>query len=196
MDRLQTRGLLAAALLCASAAVRAQSLGPAPQPGVAVAHSVLASQVIGMRVRTASGERIGAVEDLVLSSGNLVSAAVVSVGGFLGFGEKRVEVPSDKLLLSKDASLVVSLTREELAAMPAYSASSYALVPAPDGNRADASVVPSQTAVPDAEARSEANAEAARSFATDDPRVAKGIAENKAAFDSPEVAEAAERSEP
>jgi sporulation protein YlmC with PRC-barrel domain len=196
MNRLRTSGLLAAALLSASAAARAQSSGPAPQPGVAFSHSVLASEVIGMRVRTSSGERIGAVEDLVLSSGNLVSAAVVSVGGFLGLGERRVEVPYDKLLLSKDASLVVSLTREELAAMPAYSVSSYAVEPSPDGNRTDASVVPAPTAVPGAEARSEANAEAARSFATDDPRVAKGIAENKAAFDGDEVSEAVERSEP
>ena len=101
MNRVRTSGLLAAALSIASAAARAQSPEPPPQPGVAFSRSVLASEVIGMRVRTPSGERIGAVEDLVLSSGNLVSAAVVSVGGFFGLGEKRVEVPYDKLLLEQ-----------------------------------------------------------------------------------------------
>lgn len=182
MKRVRTSALLAAALLSA-AAVRAQSSGPAPQADAAFSRSVLASEVIGMRVRTSSGERIGAVEDLVLAPGNLVSAAVVSVGGFLGLGEKRVEVPCDKLVLGKDASFVVSLSREEIAALPAYSVSSYAVVPSPDGHRADAAVAPPPTATPGPEARSQANAEAARTFATDDPRVAKGIAENKEAFD-------------
>jgi sporulation protein YlmC with PRC-barrel domain len=182
MKHVRNRGLLAAALACACTAVSAQPPVPAPQPGVAISRSVLASEFIGMRVRTPNGERIGAVEDLVLSSGNIASV-VVSVGGFLGLGAKRVEVPYDKLLLGRDASLVMSMSREEIEAMPAYSVSSYAVVPLPDGNRTDASAVPPPTAEPGAEERSEANAEAARSFATDDPRVAKGIAENKAAFD-------------
>jgi sporulation protein YlmC with PRC-barrel domain len=183
-------GVAAATFACGYltiATVGAQPFG-ATQSGLALSRSVLASELIGMRVRTPSGERLGEIEDLVVSSGNDVSAAVVSVGGFFGVGAKRVELPFDKLQLDRDASIVVSMTREDLAAMPAYTTGSYAIVPPPATDRAAQPPTPQ----PDPEARSEANAEAARSFATDDPRVAKGIAENKEAFDGDGVSREAE----
>ncbi len=187
-------GLAAATFACAwstIANVRAQPSGAA-QSGLALSRSVLASELIGMRVRTPSGERVGAIDDLVVSSGNAVSAAVVSVGGFFGLGAKRVELPFDKLRLDRDASIVVSMSREDLAAMPAYTTGSHAIVPPPAAERASQPADPPPTPQPDREATSEANAEAARSFATDDPRVAKGIAENKEAFDGDGVSGEAE----
>jgi hypothetical protein len=51
---------------------------------------------------------------------------------------------------------------------------------------------PPPTPPPDAQAQREADAESARTFATDDPRVAKGIAENKEAFDNDGVSGVAE----
>ena len=51
------------------------------------------------------------------------------------------------------------------------------------GSQPGEAASPPPTPPPDAAAQREADAEAARSFATDDPRVAKGIAENKEAFD-------------
>jgi sporulation protein YlmC with PRC-barrel domain len=179
MNRARLCGLAAAVFTCSPIIAGAQAPGAAPS-GLAIARTVLASELIGMRVQTPSGERVGEVRDLVLSSGNAVSAAVVSIGGFLGLGAKPVEVPYDKLAIDRSASIVVSLSREELEAMPAHSTASYSVVPAPTSNRAD---TPPPTPGPDAEARSQANDAAARSFATDDPRVANGIAENKEAFD-------------
>jgi sporulation protein YlmC with PRC-barrel domain len=179
MNRTRLCGLAAAALMCTPAIAGAQAPSGAP-PGLAVARSVLASELIGMRVQTESGERVGEIRDLVLSSGNAVSAAVVAVGGFLGLGAKPVEVPYEKLAIDRSASIVVSLSREELDAMPAYSTASYAVVPETATTGANR---PPPTPEPDAEARSEADEAAARSFATDDPRVANGIAENKEAFD-------------
>jgi sporulation protein YlmC with PRC-barrel domain len=178
-------GVAAAMFACAYSTIGAVGAQPSgtPHSGLALSRSVLASELIGMRVRTPSGERVGAIEDLVVSSGNGVSSAVVSVGGFFGLGAKRVELPFDKLRLDRDASIVVSMSREDLAAMPAYATESYAIVPPPAGDRASAPADPPPSPQPDVEATSEASAEAARSFATDDPRVAKGIAENKEAFD-------------
>ena len=51
------------------------------------------------------------------------------------------------------------------------------------GPRAGEVASPPPTPPPDVESQRQAEEEAARSFATDDPRVAKGIAENKEAFD-------------
>jgi hypothetical protein len=60
------------------------------------------------------------------------------------------------------------------------------------GSHAGEVASPPPTPRPDAQAEREANAESARSFATDDPRVAKGIAENKEAFDNDGVSGVAE----
>jgi sporulation protein YlmC with PRC-barrel domain len=187
-------GLAAALSACAFSTIATVGAQPSPatQNGLALSRSVLASELIGMRVRTPTGERVGAIEDLVVSSGNSVSAAVVSVGGFFGLGAKRVEVPFDRLQLDRDASIVVSMSREDLVAMPAYATESYAIVPPPAADRASAAAAAPPTPQPDLEATSEANAESARSFATDDPRVAKGIAENKEAFDGDGVSGEAE----
>jgi sporulation protein YlmC with PRC-barrel domain len=181
MKRVTACGLAAAALTCVSMAAGAKAQGSAPQPAASLARDVLVSELIGMRVSAPNGERVGAVEDLVLSSGNAVAAAIVSVGGFLGLGAKRVEVPYEKLAVGRDASLVVAMTREEVEALPAYSSAAYA-VPTPPPPSAT-SPPPQPAPRPSPEARAEAQAEAARSFATDDPRVSQGIAENKEAFD-------------
>jgi sporulation protein YlmC with PRC-barrel domain len=161
-------------------------------PGLSLPRSVLVSELIGMRVRTPSGERIGAIEDLVVSSSHAVSAAVVSVGGVLGVGAKRVELPLERLALDRDASIVVSMTREDLDALPPYSTQAYSLVP-PAASRGGAAETPPAAARPDSHAQTEANAEAARSFAEDDPRVATGIAESNEAFDGDRPAGEAEQ---
>jgi hypothetical protein len=47
--------------------------------------------------------------------------AIISVGGFLGIGDKLVAVPFDQLQLDKDkAILMSSATEEQLKAMPEY----------------------------------------------------------------------------
>jgi sporulation protein YlmC with PRC-barrel domain len=166
------------ALVCACGIAAAQS----PDDARARTDVRLATDLIGKAVTGPNGEKLGSVQDLVVSPAGSIWAAVVSVGGFLGIGAKQVEIPYDQVQLGADRSIVVAMTRDELAAAPGFSrdvARHYAERAAEPGEVAR----PPATQPPDADAQRQADAEAARGFATDDPRVAKGIAENKEAFD-------------
>ena len=60
------------------------------------------------------------IEDLVLDQ-NQIAYAVVSVGGLLGLGEKRVAVPLDELQLGEgETYLMSSATQDQLEQMPDY----------------------------------------------------------------------------
>jgi sporulation protein YlmC with PRC-barrel domain len=82
-----------------------------------------ASEFIGETVRNGKGEKVGSVDDLILNRGDKVLYAVISVGGFLGIGDKLVAVPFDELKLgSKDVSgaIVYDTTKEQLKTQPAF----------------------------------------------------------------------------
>jgi sporulation protein YlmC with PRC-barrel domain len=86
----------------------------------AIYANVTAEDLIGKTVINSAGENIGEIEDLVIDDQKVVMA-VVSVGGFLGIGEKHVAVPLEQLKLSEDnATLASGLTKEDLEKMPAY----------------------------------------------------------------------------
>ena len=140
-----------------------------------------AADLIGARVRSADGGEIGEIQDLIFSSDAQVVTAVVSVGGFLDIADKLVAVPyGDVRVWSDDKTLAITLTSAELAAAPAYQGHPPAV-----GN-AKPFVDPARSAPPDAAVRREAEAEASRAFAGDDPRVGDGIAENKKAYEDQE----------
>lgn len=82
---------------------------------------IRASQLIGMAVRNRAGEEIGEVQDLMIGDDDEVATAVVSVGGFLGIGEKLVAVRYDELRISEVTdTLYLGMTRPDLEARPAF----------------------------------------------------------------------------
>lgn len=78
--------------------------------------------VLGARVTTPDGEIIGSIEDLILDEEDgSVNAAVVSVGGFLGFGGKEIAVDWSELRMDYDANEVtLGITREQAESAPEY----------------------------------------------------------------------------
>lgn len=71
------------------------------------------------------GERLGSVKDLIVGPDARITAAVLSVGRFLGIGEKDVAVPFASLLMErKDGELRLSLNaaKDALQAAPAFEA--------------------------------------------------------------------------
>jgi sporulation protein YlmC with PRC-barrel domain len=83
--------------------------------------AILASDLIGRPVRSPNGEAVGQIDDLVLSPADRVSSAVLSVGGFLGIGDRRVEVPYEKLVVAANRSTVlVTLSKGQVAAEPDF----------------------------------------------------------------------------
>ena len=56
-----------------------------------------ASKLIGVGVYNQQNEKLGDINELILTSNGQVAGAVIGVGGFLGIGERDVMVPLDKL---------------------------------------------------------------------------------------------------
>lgn len=79
---------------------------------------VRASKLMGTNVYNLKDENIGEVSDLVIDNGKTIKAVVVSVGGFLGMGERDVAISPASIVLSeqRDGSfrLVVNTTKDDL----------------------------------------------------------------------------------
>ena len=104
---------------------------PSPTPGVRQPQwyghqggEMRASKLIGTRVNNAAGERIGEINEVVLTSDGKVAAVVIGVGGFLGIGEREVAVTFGALRLTQDASdntvAAISATKDDLMAAPQW----------------------------------------------------------------------------
>ena len=83
----------------------------------------LASNIYKANVYDPSENKIGDVSDLIIDSDGNVTAAVISVGGFLGVGQKDVEIPFKELKITmRDGKdwLTLNRTKDELKSAPAY----------------------------------------------------------------------------
>jgi hypothetical protein len=80
-----------------------------------------ASDVIGADVVNADGETVADIVDLVKKTGEDQLYAVLSVGGFLGIGDKKVVVDIAELDVTPDGQiLMANASEEQLKDMPAY----------------------------------------------------------------------------
>ena len=110
--------IIAATLLLMPGAVLAQEAVRQNQQQ----QELRADWVVGTSVTTPEGETIGTIDDLLLDKeqGN-VTAAILSVGGFLGFGAKQIAVDWQELQQEYDGfEIVLALSREEAEAAPAF----------------------------------------------------------------------------
>src|ERR1700731_3087383 len=101
---LKTVALSASALAFVSALAFAQT-------------TMLASDVYKADVYDPSEHKIGKITDLMIDSNGSVTAAIVSVGGFLGVAQKDVVIPFKELEVStRDGKdwLVLNRTKDEL----------------------------------------------------------------------------------
>lgn len=88
-----------------------------------------ADNVADMNVVNSKGQEIGSVDAVVRSTSSNDLNAVVSVGGFLGIGEKKVAIPLKDMRIKGDKLLVpLARTEDELKARPAYDESTYKAV--------------------------------------------------------------------
>jgi sporulation protein YlmC with PRC-barrel domain len=103
--------------------------GAPAAPDLAVASVKLqgglrASKVIGSAVYNDQNEKVGSVDDLIMKDDNRIVMAIVSVGGFLGIGNKLVAVPYDQLHveMTKDATKIAmpGASKDSLIAMPTF----------------------------------------------------------------------------
>lgn len=129
--------LIAGAALSAAAAQQADAPAPAPpqapagvvattnNPNLSVAtvrleHGSRISRVIGSAVHNEQNERVGTVDDLIMTDGNRVTMAVIATGGFLGMGAKLVAVPWAQLRPEADRVILPGATADTLNGMPTF----------------------------------------------------------------------------
>ena len=86
------------------------------------AYLLRASDLIGMSVLNHVGQELGEVDDLIIMKDDqAVAHAVLSVGGFLGIGDKLVVVPYSELLIGPENDhLIYDSTEEQLTALPEF----------------------------------------------------------------------------
>lgn len=86
----------------------------------------LGSNLISAKVVSASKERIGWVTNLILNDSGTVEAAVIKVGGFMGFGGKSVAVTYDSLNIVRNRKgdaidhVTVAATKDDLRRAAAF----------------------------------------------------------------------------
>jgi putative membrane protein len=85
-------------------------------------------EVLGAPVVNGNGDEVGEIQDVVVK--DKAYYAVLSVGGFLGIGDKDVAIPLDDLKLGEDEAYLMSAqTEEQLEELPAYEATQYQPAP-------------------------------------------------------------------
>jgi sporulation protein YlmC with PRC-barrel domain len=80
-----------------------------------------ASRLLGSDIYNDKGEKIGVLDDFIVGSDANVSVAVLSVGGFLGMGDRKVAVPASLLISNEKGQTVLpDATEDQLKALPEF----------------------------------------------------------------------------
>lgn len=70
---------------------------------------VVSSRLVGTNLYNKQNEAIGEIEDSVIENGKTVTGIVVSVGGFLGIGERYVAIDPATVVLNRDGDTVKAM---------------------------------------------------------------------------------------
>jgi hypothetical protein len=85
---------------------------------------MLASRLMDLDVHNLQNEEIGEIEDLIIDNGKNIRAVVISVGGFLGIGDRNVAVQPGSVVITQEGAgnlkAVVNTTRENLKNAPEF----------------------------------------------------------------------------
>jgi hypothetical protein len=78
------------------------------------------SKVVGSTVVNEANQTVGTIDDLIVTPGDKVPFAVLSVGGFLGMGTKYVVVPFSSLQVKDKQMMLPGATKDSLKALPDF----------------------------------------------------------------------------
>jgi sporulation protein YlmC with PRC-barrel domain len=94
---------------------------PAPRQDVGNPETGMrVSKIIGAKVKNSAGENVGTIDDLVVREKDQVVMAVLSVGGFLGMGDRKVAVPWNELTFGNDRTVTYNVTKQQLEQQPEF----------------------------------------------------------------------------
>jgi sporulation protein YlmC with PRC-barrel domain len=79
-----------------------------------------ASNIIDHAVKNDRGEELGEVDDLIMSRSGKIKKVVLSVGGFLGIGDRLVAVQFRSLRINEKGDIIYNVTKEQLERHPIF----------------------------------------------------------------------------
>jgi sporulation protein YlmC with PRC-barrel domain len=77
-------------------------------------------QILGQAVYNDNNERVGSVDDIIVTPEKSVSYAIVNAGGFLAVAKHNVAVPVSQFKLSGGKLVLPGATKEALKAAPEF----------------------------------------------------------------------------
>jgi sporulation protein YlmC with PRC-barrel domain len=77
-------------------------------------------QILGKDVYNDAGDKVGEINDLIVTPDKALSYAIVGVGGFLGLREHEIAVPVGKFKQEKGKIVLHGATKEALKAAPKF----------------------------------------------------------------------------
>lgn len=77
-------------------------------------------QILGHAVFNDQSEKIGAVDDIIISSDKSVTYAIIGAGGFLGVARHDVLIQVNRLKIDGDKLVLPGATKEALKQAPAF----------------------------------------------------------------------------
>ena len=84
---------------------------------------LMASKLVGLNVYNNQNEELGEIEDLVIDNGKTLTGVVVSVGGFLGMGERYVLIDPATIVVNQqdgDWKAFVDTSKDTLKNAPQF----------------------------------------------------------------------------
>ncbi|MDY7537415.1 PRC-barrel domain-containing protein [Undibacterium sp. RTI2.1] len=76
--------------------------------------------ILGKSVYNETGEKIGKVEDLIITPEKNVSYLIIAVGGFIGLGQHNVSIPSPQIIEQDGKLILPGASKEAVKAMPPF----------------------------------------------------------------------------
>jgi sporulation protein YlmC with PRC-barrel domain len=83
-------------------------------------YALRATDLIGKQVNNGRGEKLGTIDDLIITTDSRVPHAILSVGGFLGINGRLVAVPFADLTPVGPSLYLLNVSKEELLSYPAF----------------------------------------------------------------------------
>ena len=80
----------------------------------------MCGKVVGSTVVNEASETVGTIDDLIVTPGEKVPSAVLSVGGFLYMGTKYVVVPYSDLVIGDKKMVLPGAPKDSLKTLPEF----------------------------------------------------------------------------
>jgi sporulation protein YlmC with PRC-barrel domain len=123
----RTAALFVVVALCGAQPAWSQVAGGSTSIGVSVVESTqlamgwsVTETLLGKLIYNEQGDKVGKVEDLIISPDRKLSYVIVGAGGFIGIGQHDVAVPVTQIENRAGKLVMPGATKDQLKAMPVF----------------------------------------------------------------------------